>query len=260
MEKQKIQELILRYNSGQASAEDVKQIEWLLEEGNIDLAALNDVHQLEGQVMKIQLPFPSADLDDRFYRMLAVEIKSKSPFSWRRFFSWPELAPKLALASVTLILGIAIGYFAKPSASSAEQIGLLRIQVAEMKEMMMLSLLEKESATERLKAVSLTSEMSEASTKVTMALLKTLNQDENVNVRLSALEALKPYVSNSDVRKELIRSIARQESPLVQVALAELMAEFQVKSSVKELQKIMQSEKTPADVKTKIKQSIDVLI
>jgi HEAT repeat protein len=95
---------------------------------------------------------------------------------------------------------------------------------------------------------------------VTSALLQTLNNDENINVRLAALEALKPYSRNSDVRKELILSIGKQESPLVQVALAELMAALQAKSSVKELEKLMQSDKTPADVKTRIKQSIDVLI
>jgi hypothetical protein len=261
MEKLKIQELIMRYNNGQASAEDVKQIEWLLEEGNIELDALQDMLHLENQLIQIQHPSPSTNLDHRFYQLLAKEKKSKSSFSWGRFFSWPELAPKLAFASVALLLGIAIGYFVKPSNSSGnQQIAQLSEQVSEMKEIMMLNLLEKESATDRLKAVSLTSEMNEASIKVTTALLQTLNNDENINVRLAALEALKPYVRNIDVRKELIKSIGKQESPLVQVSLAELMAAFQVKSSVKELEKIMQSEKTPADVKTRIKQSIDVLI
>ena len=133
-------------------------------------------------------------------------------------------------------------------------------QVVDLKEMMMLSLLEKESATERLKAVSLTSEMYSASQKVTNALLETLNNDENLNVRLAALEALKPYAKESKVREALIRSIAVQESPLVQVALAETMAQMQVKSSVKELEKILKSDKTPADAKSRIKQSIDILI
>ena len=102
--------------------------------------------------------------------------------------------------------------------------------------------------------------MSTASQKVTNALLETLNNDENVNVRLAAIEALKPYSKNGTVREQLIRSIANQDSPLVQVALAEAMAQLQVKSSVKELRKILESDKTPDDAKTRIKQSIDVLI
>jgi len=126
--------------------------------------------------------------------------------------------------------------------------------------MMMINMLEKESATERLKAVSLTQGMDEASNKVTNALLQTLNGDENVNVRLAALEALKPYVKDEFVRASLIRSIPEQESPLVQIALAELMVAIQEKSSVKALEKVLHSNKTPRDVKKRIKQSIEVLI
>jgi hypothetical protein len=262
MEKQHIQELILKFNLQQATAEEINQIEQLLEEGSIGLHELKDVHHLEEQVMKMILPSPTADLDDRFYQMLALEKKSKSSFSWRGFFSWPELAPRLAMASVMLIIGVGIGYFLKPAAPANTSTGDQAVaqQLTELKEMVMLSLLEKESATDRLKAVSLTEQMDAASAKVTGALIQTLNEDENVNVRLAALEALKPYVRDSHVREELIRSIGQQKFPLVQVALAELMAQFQVKSSVKELEKIVHSDKTPTDVKNRIKQSIDVLI
>jgi hypothetical protein len=262
MEKEKIQELIFRFNAQQVTADEIKVIEQLLEAGTINLQDLKEVSLLENQVMTLGFPSPTGDLDDRFYHMLALEKKSKTSFSWRSFFSWPELAPKLALASVTLIIGFGIGYVMRPAAATGDenQIEILVSQVDDLKEMMMLSLLQKESATERLKAVSLSQEMDEASAKVTGALLETLNNDDNVNVRLAALDALKPYVRQSHVREELIRSIALQDSPLVQVALAEMMAELQIKSSVKELEKIVQSDKTPADVKTRIKQSIDVLI
>jgi hypothetical protein len=261
MENKQIQELIARYNMRQASSEDLKQIELLLEKGAIAMEDLKEADQLIDQVSRMNFPSPSLDLDDRFYQMLALERKVKGSFSWREFFSWPQLAPKLAFASVTLILGIAVGYYFKPATSTTDgEMTTVTQELKQLREMMMLSLLEKESATERLKAVSLTEEMDAASTKVTEALIQTLNEDENVNVRLAALEALVPYAQDSKVRQELIRSIARQESPLVQISLAELMAALQVKSSVKELQKIIQSEKTPDDVKKKIKQSIDVLI
>lgn len=259
MEKEKIQELIARYNLQQATAAEVKQIEALLEAGSIELDELKDIRTLESQVAGMKFPSPTGDLDDRFYQMLALERKVKSSFSWRGLFSWPELAPKLALASVTLLIGVGIGYLLKPSAPAATDQGVNQ-QIAELKEMVMLSLLEKESASERLRAVSLTEQMSAASTKVTSALLQTLNNDENVNVRLAAIEALRPYVRDNHVREELIRSIAKQDSPLAQVALAEMMAALHVKSSVKELEKIVRSDKTPADVKNRIKQSIDILI
>ena len=261
MEKAKIQELIFKYNAEQATAAEIKEIEQLLEAGHIALDDLQEPSKMEQAVANMKFPEPTGDLDHRFYQMLALEKRSKTSFSWREFFSWSQLAPKLALAAVMLVIGVSIGYFIQPKTSSPNtQMAELSQQVVDLKEMMMLSLLEKESATERLKAVSLTSDMNSASQKVTNALLETLNKDENLNVRLAALDALKPYGRNSEVREALIRSIAVQESPLVQVALAETMAQLQVKSSVKELEKILKSDKTPEDVKSRIKQSIDILI
>jgi hypothetical protein len=258
MEKRMVEELITKYNASQANASELKTIEQLIESGEIELTDLNDLTLLDDQILKLESPMPSIELDDRFYHMLAEEKKSVKPaFSWKHFFSWPELAPKLALASVTLLIGF-IGGYVLQSPSQKTEVSALTQEVSDLKEMMMLSLLEKESATDRLKAVSLTEEM-DASTKVTSALLQTLNNDDNVNVRLAALEALQPYVKNNHVREELIRSIGKQDSPLVQLALAELMAALQEKSSVKELQKVLENERTPKGVKSKIKETIDVL-
>jgi hypothetical protein len=102
--------------------------------------------------------------------------------------------------------------------------------------------------------------MNQVSHKVTEALFKTMNRDDNVNVRLAALEALVPYAKQSTVREELVRSIGKQDSPLVQVALAELMATIQEKKSVKEQQKLLENKNTPKEVRSKINESIKVLI
>lgn len=263
MENGKVKELIAKFNAQTASKEEIDQIEKLIESGSIELSELQSFDRIEEKVMKLDFASPSSELDDRFYQMLSQEqIKNKNSFSWRAFFSWPELAPKLALASVMLVIGVGIGYMVGPASVSGDnkEISDISKQMEEMKEMMMLTLLQKESATERLRAVSLTSEMDKASGTVTSALLETLNNDENVNVRLAALDALKPYVGNSHVREELIRSIAQQDSPLVQVALADMMAALQVKSSVNELQKILKSDKTPSDIKNRIQKNIDILI
>ena len=261
MEKEDIEGLILRYNAGEATAADRKELEALLTAGVISLEDFEDLQLLQTQILDMKLPAPSEELDSRFYEMLAGEKRKGEAFSWRHFFSWPEFAPKLALASATLIVGLVGGYLLSTTRNIPQnnQIENLSLQVSELQEMMMLSLLEKESATERLRAVNLTQEMSDAGQKVTNALIRTLNEDENVNVRLAALDALTPYVNNSQVREALVRSIANQESPLMQVALAELMVALQEKSSVKEFEKIITSERTPAEVKKKIRESIQVL-
>jgi len=262
MDRQDIEALLQRFNSGQVTESDRKAMEELLEAGLVSLEDIEGLPELEGQLMRMEGPSPSSALDHRFYEMLAAERAGKTGDAWYRFFSWPRFAPKMAMASFMLIVGLVAGYLLRPveSGTGDEQIARLSQQVSDLQEMMMLSLLEKGSATERLKAVNLTQEMGEASRKVTGALIQTLNQDENVNVRLAALEALKPYATDSSVREALIRSISVQESPLVQISLAELMVALQEKSAVEEFEKIVESEKTPAEVKRKIRESIKVLI
>ncbi|HTF17951.1 MAG TPA: HEAT repeat domain-containing protein [Chryseolinea sp.] len=261
MEVERIQELIAKYNAMTADPAELREIEHMIENGILDISDLVELRAMEEGVEHLETPMPSLALDHKFHAMLQAEKKTprSSSFSWKVLFTWEGLAPKLALASVTLIAGLIGGMYLQNPGHKDLQIQQLGDEVRELKELTMLSMLEKESATERLKAVSLTQDMDQASRAVTNALLQTLNNDENLNVRLAALDALRPYSQQSEVREALIRSISKQDSPLVQVALAELMAALQAKSSVKELQKIMRDKTMPSEVKKKIQESIEVL-
>ena len=114
--------------------------------------------------------------------------------------------------------------------------------------------------TERLKAISISNQINNADDKIIDALLNTLNNDENVNVRLMAVEALYNYADNPKVRIGLIRSIEKQESPIVQVALADVMVMLQEKRSVSELKKLLEKNNIDKNVEAKLKSSIELLI
>jgi hypothetical protein len=260
----RLEELVAKYNEGLADPSEIKMLEQLIEEGKVDLTQLHELNKLDEQMLKMEMPSPSLRTDDLFYSMLKNEKrKAKGGFF---SFQLPDLnvfLPRLAFAMVLIVAGFAGGYFMNRPTSIATPTGdvqQLTKEVSDLKEMMMLSLLEKESASDRLRAVSLTSEMDNVSGKVTLALFQTLNNDPNVNVRLAALEAIKLYVKDSEVRKQLIESISKQDSPLVQLELAQLMVAIQEKKSVSELKKLLDSEATPKEVKNKIKESIEVLI
>lgn len=260
-DQHKISELLRKYREGMASDEDVLSIEMLLENGTLSLEDFEDVRNLERKVDFLETPSPSLELDNKFYQMLKQEKARQQRPAFSEWFSFDFLWPRLALGAFTFILGIAAGYFLLGHTSgSSGEVQALSNEVKDLKEMMMLSLLENESATDRLKAVSLTQDMASASDKVTRAMIETLNKDENVNVRLAALEALKPYCQTSAVRKALIESISKQDSPLVQIALADLMVSLQEKSSVAEFEKILKDKKTPPEVKQRIRKNIQVLI
>ncbi|MBS1680513.1 MAG: HEAT repeat domain-containing protein [Bacteroidetes bacterium] len=261
MEKKQIEELIAKYNEGLADPTETKTLEKLIELGEVQLTQLQELLKLDENLTKVVEPTPSQELDNRFYEMLAKEVQEKklayTSRPWSFMESWfAKTSVGLALVTVGLISGI----FVQKFNGSDEDVKVLAREVTDLKEMMMISMLEKESATDRLKAVSLSEEITGPSKKVTDALFKTLNSDPSVNVRLAALDALHNYAKSSAVREGLVRSITNQDSPLVQVALAELMATLQEKSSVQELKKIMEQKTTPKEVKERIAESINVLI
>jgi hypothetical protein len=255
-----IQHLINKYNEGFADPAEVAELEKLIEAGTVAITDLHNLAKLDDRIMKMEPLSPSMDLDDKFYAALAKEkksiVKPQSSFNWSSLFQWNA---QTGFALTLLVVGLVSGYMIN-SASPNPEVKELSSQISEMKEIMMLNLLEKESATDRLKAVSLTSDIDKASKKVTDALLHVLNNDPSANVRLATLEALSTYAKNPEVRVKLVQSIATQDDPLVQMGLAELMVELHEKSSVKELRKLMDGKTTPKEVKEKLKESIDVLI
>jgi hypothetical protein len=100
----------------------------------------------------------------------------------------------------------------------------LRTEVQNMQRIVMMSLLKTESASERIKGVSWSERISRPDAQVLDALYETLNYDPNVNVRLAALDALSRLTDLSGVREQLLSSLLKQTSPLIQLALVEVVA------------------------------------
>lgn len=259
MEKNRIDELVAKYNEGLADPSETLQLERLIENGKVELTQLRQLTKLDEGIDKFSEPTPSQELDSRFYEMLAKEKKPVAKPSFSLDWLTDLVFSKAAGVALLVAISFSAGLMMQKKTGSVE-VNVLAEEVKGLKEMMMISMLEKESATDRLKAVSLSEEIPGPSKKVTDALLKTLSSDPSVNVRLASLEALRTYAKSPGVRANLVRAIAQQDSPLVQVALADLMVELQEKSSVGELKKVMEQENTPKEVKQRIKESINVLI
>nr|WP_293842975.1 HEAT repeat domain-containing protein [uncultured Arsenicibacter sp.] len=217
------------------------------------------------------LPVPAAStaMRSNFYTMLETykdtvsSEKQAAPSGWLEKLKalWPaQPAFQLAYSLCVLAVGILAGFWFSqrqtPAVAYQQQIDTLSNQVQQMRQMMMLSLLDNPSASERLRAVSYTKEISDANRQVTDALLTTLNNDPNVNVRLVTLEALVQYADDPHVREGLVQSLPRQESPMVQVAMADVMAKLQEKRAIKGFRKMLKQDGLNDLVKTKIEQTI----
>lgn len=130
------------------------------------------------------------------------------------------LRPGLALAAM-LIVGLGIGFLV--ARRDGSDVAALRREVGDLHEMVAMSLLEQRSVSERLRGVAYTREYTGDDEKLASALYRTMLSDPNVNVRLAALEALKPLAARPAEREKLVAAVSRQDSPLVQLSLIDLL-------------------------------------
>ena len=264
MENISAQYLINQFNSGHISPEEETLLEQFIENGTIqleELTELNKLHEKVGIYFSEQL---SKEMRENFSTFLQEAKNKKSSSWWPNFpFRWPALHPgfQLAFATMCLVIGMAIGNFWKegspePTTEIAQKID----QMQDMQQLLMSALLEKESATERLKVVNHTKTMKDVDDQVTDALLYTLNYDESTSVRLAALESLYQYVEKPNVREGLVKSITNQESPMVQIALAEVMVAIEEKRAVEPFETLLKRESVPQEVKNSIQQRMAILL
>jgi HEAT repeat protein len=157
-----------------------------------------------------------------------------------------------------LVAGYGLSYRPETSGGSGPP-QVATNQAANAQQVQLLELLADPSAVQRLRAVSYAGEVAPTNERVVAALFSTLNQDPNVNVRLASLEVLANLTQDPVVRQGLVRSLAHQESPLVQSALADVMVRLQEPRSVRPLRKLLQQENLHEQVKDKIEQSIESL-
>jgi hypothetical protein len=265
--EEKYQHLIVDYLDGNLTLKEAEELRKMLEEEGYDLSRLDQMTELQTQMDGIGIPEPGAAMRDRFYAMLEEEkarmAKKRSLAdgliqNMRSLFSTGFL-PKLSYASFILLAGFVLGHWILPDRQLQSETVMLMEEVQRMKEMMALALFEQPTASDRLKAVYYTSELSRPDDILMEALLKTLNQDPSVNVRLASLDALIPHMEDPEVRTGLIRSLGNQDSPLLQMAIAELMIKAQEKQAVPELEKLLQRKDLNGQVAEKLKEGIKVL-
>lgn len=146
---------------------------------------------------------------------------------WQAFALRPGW--QLALAALLLVAGFAGGRtWSRPSGPDPE-LAALQGEVRAMKQMVALSLLQQRSAADRLRGVTWSYDIEQPGVEITGALLDTLRHDSNVNVRLSAVDALKSVAASKpgmSLREGLIESIQKQDSPLVQIAIVDALVEL----------------------------------
>lgn len=267
MEQEKFEMWMMEYLSGELDERERVAFEKYVQEHPEYKEEFDAIAGVWKQVDTIEALEPSQKMDDTFFDMLHTEMEKKES----RNFSWIEglksylesiQKPQLAFGMLLLGIGLSAGYFLNSNTPEvlSNEISAFDAETEEVRGQLVLTLLEQTSANKRLQGVSEAAKLNDANERIIEALFTTLNNDPNINVRLVVIESLAKYVETPEVRMGLVKSIALQDSPLVQIALADLMVTLQEKTSIESMKQLLEQPDIDNTVKQKLEESINHII
>jgi HEAT repeats len=215
---------------------------------------------------------PSPELESRFHIMLEAYKHGLNHAPARNWWSgvnawmsrwWPsQPVLQFGFSLGLLILGVVIGRqlyssstvpnISPPSTEVAE----LRTELTQTRQMVALSLMQQQSASDRLRGVNWSYQLQQPGGEVLTALLDTLMHDPNVNVRLATVDALRQFGDRPVVRQGVIEAMTRQESPMVQIALIDLAVDLHEKESIPTLRQLTQDRKINETVRERAQKGL----
>jgi hypothetical protein len=246
MEKEKLESLIIDYIDNKLNSVDRNIVER-------ELVQNSDAYKLYEELKEVMFVMdrsarlePSLKLKENFDEMLKHE--SASVRQTKTIFLQPAFY-RVAAAVALLILGGGIGFWISKHNNQQQQIAALKTEMEKTKLMMMSMLENNQSASQRIQGVNVALTITKADDDIVRALVKTMNEDKNTNVRLAALEALSKFYQEPMVRKLLIEALPKQKDPVIQIALIQLMVQMKEKGVVNDLNKIVDDAGTLKAVK-----------
>jgi hypothetical protein len=262
MKKRDLKEKAAELLKNDLRPEDQQEIIRDLAAEGISREEIDSMGQLYSELDNAFNSKPSERMDKMFYSMLENESSQNGKQEHNYFILKYRHAWMLVAAGIALFI---LGWFSasqvKVSTSSGkDQIAGLTNEVKGLREMLVQTMLSQSSAAERIKAVNMIKEFPAADSRIIGDLFRTLDTDENDNVRLLALDALMKYADDKEVRRQLISSIPLQTSPIIQLRLTEIMTALKEKDAVPEFNRLLDDASLNYSVRNKIQEAVGILL
>ncbi len=267
--RKELELIMMDYISGRMSPDEILSFDQLIAENpeySQELVELKHMMELFAQHDGADIPEPSDQMDQNFYTMLHTEVAKDSGQKksyWQVLIKWFQLPQlrQLAYGFSCLFFGVFIGHYLHLlNGQSVLEAERLAIKDQQIQALTVLSLLDMPSANKRLMAVNLAGMSDNPNASIVDALLVTLKQDSNVNVRLEALEVLAQHTEQVSVRSGLVQAIGFQDSPMVQMAMANLMLQLNEQQAVEPIQRLLQQPELIGPVRAKLNETVSELI
>ncbi len=202
---------------------------------------------------------PSENLREEFYELLEEEKQLLNPkvvqfnkqekeFPWKRAF-------QVAASIIFLFMGYFLGSH-KTGKDANKQIIALQKETNELKEGMVLAMIENQSVSKRIQAVNYTEGFEKPDVKILEALIERMQYDGNINVRLAAAEALSEFPESIMVKDAFIEALTTQKSPSLQIAIIQFLVKIQEKRAIAPMKQLLEHSDTPDFVKEQVNDGI----
>ena len=243
MEKAKLESMLIDYIDNRLNTVDRQRVEQELVNSPEAYKLYEELKEVMEMMDRASVMQPSVESKNRFSAMLDEEMaasgKTKIIFFQPAFY-------RAAAAVALLVVGGWIGFIVSDKDKGTVAVDSQRVEKIEaelrMTREMMAKLANDQSASQRIQGVNVALSMTTADDKVVDVLVQTMNEDNNSNVRLAALEALSKFIDEPHVRKALLESLPKQKDPIVQIQLIQLLVKIKEKGVIQDLQNIVDDE------------------
>lgn len=268
MKDNTIEMRVLEYIRDDLTADREESLKALLQMHGYTLDELDRLREIYKRLDDIHTPPTSEKMTEGFYQMLEAYKREESKKSsvvkslmlWLYKLRCQRLLVRIACGTILLFAGWLIGFSQTPDEQYEDRLDLMSSEIREMKEMMALALLNQSSANERMRAVYQIKTSGSVDERMIALLVDTLRHDSNANVRLVALEALAAHADVPGAREGLIQSLSQQESPLVQLALTDVLVRLKAKQAAGQFQRLLQRKDLNDIVRARINHSLKILM
>lgn len=259
---------VLEYIRGDLNADREESLRALLQKDGYKIDELDLLREIYKRLDDVHIPPAGGKMTEGFYQMLDVYKREKtkklsvfkSLMAWWHEQRYRRLLVRIACGIVLVFAGWLIGFSQTPDERYEDRLDLMSSEIREMKGMMALALLNQSSANERMRAAYQIETSGTVDERMIALLVDTLRHDSNANVRLVALEALAAHADVPGAREGLIQSLDQQESPLVQLALTDVLVRLKAKQAAEQFQRLLQRKDLNDIVRAKVNDSLKMLM
>jgi hypothetical protein len=215
---------------------------------------------------------PGGAVRHRFYAMLeeyknGLEAKERATdrpagvlAGWRDWFTFRRPAFAASFSAFLLLFGLGAGWLLNGGRHAGGSYADLSRQVQDMRQQVALSLLSQPSAADRIQGIGYGAALKDPSDRTLAALFDAVDADPNPTVRLAAIDALYLFRDRPGVRESLVKSLAVQTYPLVQVALIDFLVEVRESRAAEALKTLIAGGELTPEVKARAEQGLKQII